>query len=100
MSPGPRHRIAVAAALIVLFLTLSYGFLQMPASGELPHPAHNEVALRYLAGSADDTNAPNVVNAIITDYRAIDTLGEATVLFVSITAVVTVLASRRERSSL
>jgi multisubunit Na+/H+ antiporter MnhB subunit len=97
LKPGPYHRTGIAVALIVLFLVLSYGFLQMPLAGSQPHPAYNEVALRYLFESAEDTNAPNVVNAIITDYRAFDTLGEATVLFVSITAVATVLISGKEK---
>lgn len=97
MRPGRAHRIIVAAALGLLFLVLSFGFLQMPPAGRVPNPAYNAVTLRYLGWSGRDTNAPNVVNAIITDYRAFDTLGEATVLFIGVTSVATVLISRRER---
>ncbi|MFW6368550.1 MAG: hydrogen gas-evolving membrane-bound hydrogenase subunit E [Spirochaetota bacterium] len=92
-------RIAVIAALGVLFGVLVLGVLNMPRAGSPDTPVHNEVAARYLTGVADDTNAPNVVNSIVTDYRAVDTLGEATVLFVAATAVATVLAGVTDRDN-
>lgn len=42
------------------------------------------VSADYLAKSANETGAANAVMAILLDYRAYDTLGEATVIFVSI----------------
>lgn len=99
MIPGKLHRILAVTVLGVLFLILSWGFIRMPTAGQLPHPAYNAVTLRYLTGSSDDTNAPNVVNSIITDYRSFDTLGEATVLFVSVTSVATVLVSSIKRKN-
>lgn len=97
MKPGRWHRIFVASALGILFLILSWGFLRMPPAGASAHPAYNSVTLRYVGWSARDTNAPNVVNAIVTDYRAFDTLGEATVLFVGVTSVATVLVFSKGR---
>ncbi len=97
MRPGPVHRIVVAGVLAILFIVLVTGFLQMPLAGQISHPAYSRVTLRYISGSTDDTNALNVVNGIITDYRAFDTLGEATVLFISVTSVATVLISSRDR---
>ena len=47
------------------------------------------VATNYLKDGLVQTGAANIVSAIILDYRAYDTLGEATVLF---TAVIGVLA--------
>ncbi len=49
------------------------------------------VSADYLAKSADETGAANVVMAILLDYRAYDTLGEATVIFVSILGAYAVL---------
>ncbi len=40
-----------------------------------------DVARDYLARSVRDTGAPNVVTGIVVNYRALDTLGEVTVLF-------------------
>ena len=42
------------------------------------------VSYGYLAGSAKDTGAANAVMGILLDYRAYDTLGEATVIFVAV----------------
>ena len=46
---------------------------------------------KYLAGAAEQTGAANTVTAILLDYRAYDTLGEATVIFVSILGVYAIL---------
>lgn len=97
MKPTRTQRLAIISGLATLFLMLSYGFLRMPAAGVLPHPAYNETTRRILANTERDTNAPNVVNSVLADYRAFDTLGEAAVLFVGITSVATVLISRRDR---
>ncbi len=42
------------------------------------------VSATYLERCADDTGAANAVMGILMDYRAYDTLGEATVIFVAI----------------
>ncbi|MBL7084637.1 MAG: DUF4040 domain-containing protein [Candidatus Omnitrophica bacterium] len=47
------------------------------------------VASTYLREGLSKTGATNLVNSVILDYRAYDTLGEATILF---TAVIGVLA--------
>ena len=47
------------------------------------------VAQTYLAEGIAKTGATNIVASVILDYRAYDTLGEATILF---TAVIGVLA--------
>jgi len=51
------------------------------------------VSQRYLFQGLKETGAANLVSAIILDYRALDTLGEATILF---TAVIGVLAVIRK----
>lgn len=98
MKPGKGHRAAVFFSMTALFLILSFAFLHMPAAGDLDNPSNNINTRRYISGSTRDTGAPNVVNAIIADYRSFDTLGEAVVLFVSITAVATVLVTVGTRS--
>jgi len=49
------------------------------------------VAAKYVAKAADETGAANSVMAILLDYRAYDTLGEATVIFVSILGAYAIL---------
>lgn len=80
------------------FITLAaIGFLlllvvaEMPTFGDPDNPVHNEVASRYIENTIEETGAINAVTAIITDYRAFDTLGEVTVLLTAIAALVAVL---------
>jgi multicomponent Na+:H+ antiporter subunit B len=69
---------------------------QAPAS---PGP-EAPVSAKYLRNSAKETGAANAVMAVLLDYRAYDTLGEATVIFVSILGAYTMLrhvGRRKER---
>jgi multisubunit Na+/H+ antiporter MnhB subunit len=81
----------------ILFLILSWGVLSMPAMGDPNAPAHNQLAEIYKTRSLEDTGAANVIAAIITDYRAFDTLGETTVLFTSIAAVVSIMGATSKK---
>ena len=74
-----------------LLVLMSYSFIQMPAIGSTEHPAYSEISRHYIDNTVEETNALNVVAVIIMDYRALDTLGEATVLFTSVAAVLSVL---------
>ncbi|MBA1333760.1 MAG: hypothetical protein HPY66_0153 [Firmicutes bacterium] len=78
----------LGAMLVVLLSTVS----EMPQFGSPSNPTHNYVSSRYVGKSALETGAVNVVTGIILDYRAFDTFGEATVIFVAALAVVSVLA--------
>ncbi|MEW5817212.1 MAG: hydrogen gas-evolving membrane-bound hydrogenase subunit E, partial [Spirochaetota bacterium] len=48
----------------------------------------------YLAGGLKETGSANIVTSIILDYRAYDTLGEATVLFTAIIGALTILRGK------
>ena len=49
------------------------------------------MAQNYLSLGLEKTGAANLVSAVILDFRAYDTLGEATVLFTAVIAVMAVL---------
>jgi len=72
------------SVIAVLLLTLSY----MPPFGRPDNPTSNEVYSRYIERGVEDTGAINIVAAMILDYRAFDTLGEAFVLFTAVMAVI------------
>jgi len=57
----------------------------------------SRVASHYLANALKQTGASNAVTAVILDYRAYDTLGEATVLFTAVLGAVAIL--RRKAKS-
>ena len=85
------RKLLVIVFLAVITFTLVSTVLEMPTFGEMGNPTNNEVPRRYLEESIDETGALNVIASIITDYRAFDTLGEATVLFVAIAAALSTL---------
>jgi len=68
----------------VLLFTLSY----MPPFGDPSNPTNNELYLRYIEKGLEETGAQNIVAAMILDYRAFDTLGEAFALFTALVAVI------------
>lgn len=84
--------VLVMGVLLVLggwALTTLHPFGQPLLNG--PQPG---VAQQYLAGGLAETGAANYVMAIILDYRGYDTLGEATVIFVSVIGAYAVLRYR------
>lgn len=71
-----------------IFLSFSYLVLkEIPAFGAPIMRVGKEV----LARSLGSTGATNFVSSVILDFRAFDTLGEATVLFCSVMGVATVM---------
>lgn len=52
----------------------------------------------YLSEGLQRTGAANLVTSILLDFRAYDTLGEATVLFCSILGAITVLRRRPRKA--
>ncbi len=51
----------------------------------------------YLARGLEETGATNIVTAVLLDYRAYDTLGEATVLFTSIIGAIAILRRKARK---
>jgi multicomponent Na+:H+ antiporter subunit B len=88
--------------LIVGGIVLAFVGLMLFASGGLPDrgdpeaPAHQRVAPSYLEGSLEQTDTPNVVTAVLADYRSMDTLGETLVILTAALAASLVLLRREE----
>ncbi|MBS4022953.1 MAG: hypothetical protein KGZ79_11145 [Dethiobacter sp.] len=85
------RKLLVFIFLAVIMVALVATVLEMPTFGEPGNPTNNEVSERYIEKSIEETGALNVIASIITDYRAFDTLGEATVLFVAIAAALSTI---------
>ena len=83
--------------LVVLFTgaLLIYGTVDMPDWGDPNSPPNRHVSPRYLEESYEKTATPNVVTAVLADYRGYDTLGEATVIFTA--GIVCIILLRRSR---
>lgn len=87
---GLANFLAAAGFVGVLLAAAWFALAALPPFGE---PAMR-VAQTYVDHGLGDTGATNVVASVILDYRAFDTLGEATVL---VTAALGVLAVVRRQ---
>jgi multicomponent Na+:H+ antiporter subunit B len=89
---------AIGSVLLVLGVLLVFGGWAMtslhPFGAPLLGTSGAGVAADYLADGLADTGAANYVMAVLLDYRAYDTLGEATVIFVSVIGAYSVLRKR------
>ncbi len=79
--------------VVLLFVILSYGLLQMRPFGE---PEKTEMDDHFLEDSQPHGQINNVVTAVLFDYRGLDTLGEATILFSAVSGILTVLRKFKE----
>ncbi len=70
--------------LIIVILSgglLLWGTQDFPIWGDPNSPASVHVSPRYLEKALEETEVPNVVTAILADYRGYDTMFETTVIF-------------------
>lgn len=87
---GRDLRVAVVAAP----LALAFAGVLVWASNDLSpigEPEDERVSESYVERSIDDSETPNVVTAVLADYRSLDTLGETLVVFTAAMAVAVVL---------
>ena len=80
--------------IIVVLVTgagLVYSTSYMPAFGNPNAPIHTHVAPRYIEQSGEEIGIPNIVTSVLASYRSFDTLGEATVVFTALIAVLLLL---------
>jgi len=78
----------VMGMIIVLVFggSLMYCTLDFPDWGDPGSPASSHVSPYYIEHSLDDTSVPNVVTAILADYRGYDTMFETIVVFTAVIA--------------
>ncbi len=89
------------ALLVVVLLAglMMAGVSQLPPPGAPDSAVHGHVAATYIDGGAEAGGAPNLVTAVLLNYRAFDTYGEVVVIFAALIAVLAVgLAGRPIRS--
>lgn len=67
--------------LPIVAILLLYGAADLPAFGDPSSPASTHISPIYLERSVEQTRTPNVVTAILMDYRSLDTLIETVVIF-------------------
>lgn len=90
---APRRLLAVVPA-VGLGGVLLYGVMALPAFGDPAAPPMVHVSPTYIAGSVADMATPNVVAAVLADYRGFDTMIETAVVVAAILACLLVLKHR------
>jgi multicomponent Na+:H+ antiporter subunit B len=91
--------VAFAVAFVaVIGLFIIQVFTEFPAFGEPVMQRFSDApSATYLAQGLQETGAPNIVTAVLLDFRAWDTLGEATVLFCAALGTVAILRRKARR---
>jgi len=94
LDPAGPQRLWPRALAAVAFGALAAGLLLAAAGG----PFDSALAEYFAARSVPDAHGRNVVNVILVDFRAVDTLGEIAVVAVSFVAAAPLLRLARERA--
>jgi multicomponent Na+:H+ antiporter subunit B len=89
----PRRLFALLPALALGGILL-YGINALPPFGDPASPATVHVSPVYLERSVADMATPNVVTAVLGDYRSFDTMIEAAVVVTAVLACLLVLKHR------
>lgn len=81
--------------ILALFATLMlYATSGLPGHGDPEAPASVHVSPFYIERSLEDTDTPNIVTAVLADYRGYDTLGETVVIFTAGLACIMILTKK------
>lgn len=88
--------------IALLFMSALLGLLlyvvaYMPPMGDADNPTNSsEVIERYLEKAEEETHTPNVITGIILNYRGYDTMGEVSVIFCALAAVLAVMGREKQ----
>lgn len=95
--PQPRKAYLPLFVAVGTGAAIVWGTWSLPPFGRADSVIHTHVVPRYLEQSVKETLVPNVVTAVLADYRSYDTLGETTVIFTAGIGVLLLLKGRRRR---
>lgn len=68
-------------AVLLSFVLLVYGTADFSSWGDPASPASTHVSNYYIEQAMPDTSVPNIVTAVLADYRGFDTMFETAVIF-------------------
>ncbi len=93
-------KLVIGLILGAFFALFVYAESDLPARGDPKAPTRVHITPRYIEGSVPETHTPNIVTAVLADYRGYDTLGETAVILTAGMAVSLILprSSRRGKN--
>ena len=90
----------LAIVIVLAFAILMfYSSLEFPPWGDPQAPASTHVSPRYIEQTMEETSVPNVVTAVLADYRSYDTMFETIVIFSAGVACLLLLRVFRDEDS-
>lgn len=92
--PHPSARVMIPAAVLGFVGLMLYASTGLPDRGDPNAPAQQGVSRAFIEGSLSQTQTPNVVTAILADYRSMDTLGETLVILTAALSATLILTRR------
>ncbi len=98
---GDREFFGTVVSVVILFVILVAGIHVFDAMPEFGVPVFARLtgtaSEAYINRGLQDTGAPNIVTSVYLDYRAYDTLGEATVLFTAVIGATVILRDKSRK---
>lgn len=94
--PPSRNVVLPLFVAVVVGGALIYGTANLPPFGFADTPMHTHTAPKFIEMSKLHKMPPNMVTAVLADFRGFDTLGEVTVVFTGGIAVLMLLGGRRK----
>ena len=84
---------SVSAALVVVLvgILLMKAIPDFPIFGDPQSPVNSQVGAYYIEHAEHDTKVPNIVTAVLADYRGFDTMFETAVVFVAALGIFSIL---------
>jgi multicomponent Na+:H+ antiporter subunit B len=98
---GDREFFGTVVSVVILLVIFLAGIHVFDALPQFGVPVFSRMAgtasQTYIDKGLQDTGAANIVTSIYLDYRAYDTLGEATVLFTAVIGATVILRSKSRK---
>ena len=93
------EKIKLIGVVVIIVGVVCAGFMldgMLPTIGDTQSPANSYLSTYYITNALHDTEAPNMVTAVLADYRGFDTLFETCVMFLAGVTTLMVLSSKRK----
>ena len=89
----------VIGTIVIIIITAIFclNVVALPTIGDVNTAPNQHITPTYIEHGQHDTGSPNLVTAVLADYRGFDTLGETSVMFVA--GITTVLILRENKKN-
>ncbi|TVR65546.1 MAG: hypothetical protein EA422_03755 [Gemmatimonadales bacterium] len=93
-------RLMGALLILVVGGFMLWGTGDLTDRGDPQSPAATHVSVYYIENALTDSKTPNMVTAVLADYRGFDTFGEAVVVVAAALSCLLILLRRRREEGL